>query len=539
MPALASQPSDPLGSPLRPASPARESLESPALEARVQQYEQHGGRRVPSPLSPQPTSSDAYIHSKMKYRRALAGSSAQGASPQISRIPSDLLNLIHPPAHVLPPSYIIRLPFGLDDDGHGRQGSAGFIFTICTTMMGSTLLCLPWGFEHAGVIAGTLVTVGFGAVSFYTCSLILRWGASQPEQRCGDFSDLCEQYLGTCWKHAATLTSLGILFGASACNHVLMATVLQSLVVAVLPGLGAKLFCCGSGHFEYASASCIVGCFLLPFLFVRDVGKLAAVASYGVLALVYNVFFIVGGSIVDMVDLASLGSHAKPDHQVKMVGSLNDVGIFVGMMGLSLFVQSVLLPISANHARARSEPAVVRRDLSMAYLLAVIFYIAVGLGPAVAFQLGGDILPRYTDLGLRELPQNYLLAYSQSNAGALIGRFLLFLQILVTYPILGSIIRRQLYVGFLNVENPSAKAVTAFNVPMVGLTTLISSVFPNPGSVVGYVGAYTAVVYMLSLPVMVHLQALRRARLWKWYVCVGHVTLVVIGTLVVLLQFLA
>jgi len=469
------------------------------------------------------------MQSKMKYLRALASSSTHPSLPSSARVPMVVVDLIHPPPHVLPPNFFVRLPFGLDDSGPRGQSSIGFIFTVCNTMMGSTLMCLPWGFDHAGLAAGSALTMCFGLVSFYTCSIILDWGA-QPSRRFGDFSDLCATYLGNGSKNLATLTSIAILGGASATYHVLMAANLQDVVLSLedLLGIETHFFCCGSDLFQYALASIYVGVGLLPMLFIRDISKLAALGSYGVISLLYNVLFLVVSSLVKF-DSHGGGSSAQRG-KVKMVGDISEIGKFVGMIGLSLFLQSVLLPIASGHSQARTAPVAVKRDLGVAMGLTVFFYVTVGSVPAIAFQLAPDRQP---------LPQNILQAYDKTSVGALIGKFLLVLQIGIVYPILTAVMRRQFFAGCMNREWPGWPRVAAFNVGMVLLTTLISACYPKPGDVVGYVGAYTAVVYVLWLPILVHIQALKRANRSTFLSLCGNVLLATLGTCIVLLQFIA
>lgn len=521
-------------------------LTSPQLSSRVLQYSEHGGvRRATSPTTA--NAQESYLHSKMKYHRALASlasptptgaASGQDActgdafdTPESSTI----LNLLHPPAHVLPASFFIRLPFGLgQDEVHGTQGSWGFIFTVVNTMMGSTLMCLPWGFQIAGLVTGTLVTVGFGVVSFYTSALILQWGTANPSHTFEDFGDLCQTYLGPRTKQMANVTAIAIVVGAAASYHVLMATNLQAVVLSLSGRDSLAFLCCGAGNFEYVTAAVAVVVGVMPLLFVRDIGKLAKIGSYGVLSLLYNVCFIVGTAVLNVIDVASLGKDKRPG-KLAPAGELNQVGVFIGMMGLSLFVHSVLLPIAGSHSKLRTQPAAVKRDLGVAYTLAVVFYVVVGLVPAAAFELGRDLLPAYR--GQQMLPQNVLLSYPQSSIGACVGRAMLVLQIAIVYPILVAVIRKQFYQGCWNIENPSNAQVTLFNLITAGFTTLVCCVYPNPGNVTCYVGTYTAVVYMLWLPLLVHLNASKRAGKSSKLSVSGNVLLGIIGTAVILGQF--
>merc|ERR1712070_1174734 len=109
-------------------------------------------------------------------------------------------------------------------------------------------------------------------------------------------------------------------------------------------------------------------------------------------------------------------------------------------MGLSLFVHSVLLPIAGSHVKLKNQPAAVKRDLGVAYLLTVVVYVAVGAVPAMAFQLGRGVIPQYSSDD-SQLSQNILLDYPQSSSGALVGRAALVLQLGIVYPILCAVMR--------------------------------------------------------------------------------------------------
>jgi len=327
------------------------------------------------------------------------------------------------------------------------------------------------------------------------------------------------------------VTSIAIITGAMAVYHCLMSSTLQGVVTSA--GL-TSIFCCGDGNYQYMAASIIIGLCMVPLLSIRDIGKLAKVGGFGVIAVLYNVLFLVLMAVFDLIDIPK----DVPTTSVKMLGTLSEVGGFVGMMGLSLFVQSVLLPIAGAHTCARTAPQKVTRDLGFAYFFAVLFYVIVGAVPAVAFELGHDVLPHYIDLKIHTLPQNMLLAFGAHSWGALVGRLLLVLQIGVVYPILGAVMRKQFFGGLFNREWPGWTLATAFNLTVIGFTTLTAAVFPNPATVVGYVGAYTAIVYILWLPILVHLKALRRtgqSGLCKqWW----HMLFATLGSFAVLMQFL-
>jgi len=118
-----------------------------------------------------------------------------------------------------------------------------------------------------------------------------------------------------------------------------------------------------------------------------------------------------------------------------------------------------------------------------------------------------------------------------------IGKSLLVLQIGTVYPILGAVTRKQFCVAYFNVAEPSARIMLLCNLAMAGMTLATAALYPYPANVVGLVGAYTAVVYMLGLPIAVHLQAVKRAGNATISGAVLHFLLFGGGSLMVLTQF--
>lgn len=58
--------------------------------------------------------------------------------------------------------------------GAGTQSSLKTVFVIWNTMMGSSLLAMPWGFQQAGLLGGVITVIVVGFVCFYTCTLVVK-----------------------------------------------------------------------------------------------------------------------------------------------------------------------------------------------------------------------------------------------------------------------------------------------------------------------------------------------------------------------------
>ena len=108
------------------------------------------------------------------------GSPGYGGSPSWTSSPRTFL----PPANVVP-SYLYmvgtnrhnsnargRKP-SVSGDGEEEQGRVATITSLVNTMMGSTIMALPWGFFESGLVGGILI-VGLACVcSFVTAAMVV------------------------------------------------------------------------------------------------------------------------------------------------------------------------------------------------------------------------------------------------------------------------------------------------------------------------------------------------------------------------------
>lgn len=137
------------------------------------------------------------------------GSTNTEATPlvtqQVEKLPYDAYDNVQP-------SFFQRL-----------NASLGVVFTTLNTMVGSTLLAIPWGFRESGVVLGGIIFVVLGLISYYTCTLVVKSVIEKQQERLEetkhdpskivevDFSEVCVSYLGTWSKYVALATSVVIL----------------------------------------------------------------------------------------------------------------------------------------------------------------------------------------------------------------------------------------------------------------------------------------------------------------------------------------
>ncbi|XP_071449616.1 neutral amino acid transporter 9-like [Hetaerina americana] len=133
------------------------------------------------------------------------------------------------PDHVLPECFFV--PYIPGTTAGGKQSSVITIFSVWNTILGSSVLSMPWGIQRAGLAGGTLLMVIMGALCLYTAYRILKVNSIFPgEHEQTDVSDLCKMLLG---RHIAILTriiSMVVLIGAAIVYWVLMSNFLYNSV---------------------------------------------------------------------------------------------------------------------------------------------------------------------------------------------------------------------------------------------------------------------------------------------------------------------
>jgi solute carrier family 38 (sodium-coupled neutral amino acid transporter), member 9 len=152
--------------------------------------------------------SDSAMYNRMRYYTKLSGT-----NPENQRH-------FELPSHVLPAESLVIFPSlasiylgtAPHKDGEvsegSKRGDITLIFSIWNTMMGSSLLALPWAFTTSGFITGLVIIFLMGALCCYTCLLILRHGKES-----GDFFYLCYDYMGELFLDITFFSSMFSYFG--------------------------------------------------------------------------------------------------------------------------------------------------------------------------------------------------------------------------------------------------------------------------------------------------------------------------------------
>ena len=170
------------------------------------------------PVSPQYSSGTRYgslLDSKLSYFGSLSARFSEGER-----------SLLEPPPAVLE-SALTALQLGVGKSG--KAGSLSIIFTVWNTMMGSTLLVMPFAFDQAGWLLATALCALAATISYVSSSITLAAGQEIMRSPSAEYGDLASNYFG----REAWLVVLGasvlVVVGAATAMHGYMSNAAQQI----------------------------------------------------------------------------------------------------------------------------------------------------------------------------------------------------------------------------------------------------------------------------------------------------------------------
>jgi len=354
-----------------------------------------------------------------------------------------------------------------------KQSSLSTIFSIWNTMMGSSLLAIPWGFSQSGIVGGFLTCFCVGLICYYTCSLIVRHGTGYA-----DFFELCYAYLGRWGRLLCWSSSLLVLLGALFAYDRLMSDCLYYAVNG-FRSMGSDADIGETSFWSLKLSPIVVLLMMLPISSLKDFSVLSKINTFGIVAVVYVIGFVFSTSVFDQQIESSRLPPLFEGHFTK----------FAGILTLSFFIHNCILPI----LKLQRNPENNNRDLGIAFVLVGLSYALLGALAYMAYTAGS-------------IPENFLNNYSTTQASAIIARLAVLIQLSSVFPLICCIIRGQFF-GFLyQTEYPSFWHILALNLFLCGSSTLVSIFYPHIGDILRFTGAACGLIYVFILPIGVHLR---------------------------------
>lgn len=477
------------------------------------------------------------------------------------------------PDHVLPaPEEIyIYSPLGTAykivdcGDGAGKNSSIVTIFMIWNTMMGTSILSIPWGIKQAGFTTGVCILFVMALLTLYCCYRVLKSRVSIPliDTSTWEFPDVCKYYFGSFGQWSSLLFSMVSLVGATIVYWVLMSNFLfntgkfiynyvhdVNVTDVVLSSNGSdKVICpnsCTSDQPNHTTLEIFYGnttgdlpqfelwwsktrtvpiyliVVLLPLLNFKSPAFFAKFNVLGTVSVVYLVCLVT-------LKVAHLGFHLD-FHWM----SLSKFDIpefrwsfpqFTGVLTLAFFIHNCVITLLKNNRIPENNV----RDLSVAYILVGLTYTYVGIMIFSAFPA-----PLSKDC----IEQNFLDNFPSSDIMSFVARIFLLFQMMTVYPLLGYLIRVQLLGQIFGKVYPSFFHVLLLNIAVVGGGVLMAEFYPNIGGIIRYSGATCGLAFVFVYPSLIHMISLYRTGQLTWPTLIFHVFIIALGFANLVAQFL-
>ena len=440
------------------------------------------------------------------------------------------LEPLEPPASFrerLPTLPLAPMSGVLADPSAGQKaGSVGIIFTLWNTMMGSTLLVMPYTFQQAGWLLALALSLFCAIFSHFTCALILKYSEGLMADPSAEFADLAHLHFGAVGRLLAFLTGNVVVLGAAVAMHGYTATVLSHLI-AFSPEHGG--FCSASASdfvqrvaglggapqpprpapgvspclaplndvwppvHEHAPNPILVIAVLIvmfPLANLPSIRLLARLNTVGVLCFMIILGFAYTSAIVAGVD---------PDafRQEQMVRPAS-AGIVFGIFSLSFFIHNAVMTIMRGAAKPSNNP----RDVIFAFGLVWLCYVSMGLSANLC-----PPLHNIDALGSSQA-KNGMLSLEQPPEMApflVIGRLAVLVQSMSVYPVLLFIVRSQLFAAFVY-RRPYPGPLPTFVLAVVQatITTSFTALGVDIADVLKFAGAGGGLVCCFGLPALIH-----------------------------------
>eukprot|EP00056_Hartaetosiga_gracilis_P014114 m.239762 g.239762 ORF g.239762 m.239762 type:complete len:559 (-) comp14025_c0_seq1:909-2585(-) len=454
--------------------------------------------------------------------------------------PANKPNMIIMPSHIVPaPIYVIT-------GSKGKQKSIVTILSIWNTMMGTSVLAMPWAIEQAGFATGIACIIIMCAIALYTCQIILRVGnGGRLNGMDVEFADVCRIYLGNHAYVVAVVFCIVTIIGAAMVYWVLMSSFLFTIGdyfhsphanstntstlllenVAEFESLGQNST---SSSWENVWTETNVPLFLICILFpltnFKSITFFTKFNSLGIVSIVYILFFVIYAAANGNAYENSPVGGIHFDHASEFNSSFVAL---TGILSLAFFIHNGCLSIMRN----QENPQHNKRDLNIAFVLVALTYSIVGIVYFLAAKHHNQI------------NNNFLKDFCKEDGNfifALLAQIFLMIQMITVFPLLLFISRFQVMTTFFKGNAwPGLTHVVTHNVVIVAFCVLIAIFYPQIGAILRYTGALAGVVYVFALPCLVHLVVKKREEgKLSWWDIIGHSLLILVGVANVLGQFL-
>ncbi|XP_077863238.1 neutral amino acid transporter 9-like [Saccoglossus kowalevskii] len=419
------------------------------------------------------------------------------------------------PDHIVPPSFFLLLP---GRAAKGKQSSIVTIFSVWNTMMGTSLLSMPWAIGEAGLILGIVILIVMAGLTLYTCyRVVSSVAAVEQKGEVLEFSDVCHHYLGKWGEYCSVFFSLSSLLGAMIVYWVLLSNFLYHSVKFIYDDVNHVnmsssgnvtdgILCPGlppyvpptpstnitlslttqsllsldtsSNAVEHNSEDvfnkvwqqtltipfflCVL---LFPLLNFKSPTFFTKFNALGTVCVIYILSFVT-------VKAAHWGINVKftsPNSKFFVPIARQYFPAFTGTLALAYFIHNGILSI----LRGQKHPENNGRDLSISYILVALTYTWVGVLFYISFPNKKECIEANL---LDNFPSNDVMAF--------VARICLLIQMITVFPLLIYIFRLQFMHTLFGAVYPGIIHVGVLNICVLAICVLFAIFLPQIGTII-------------------------------------------------------
>ncbi|CAJ0596766.1 unnamed protein product [Cylicocyclus nassatus] len=408
-----------------------------------------------------------------------------------------------------------------------KNSSIVTIFSLWNTMMGVSLISMPWALHQTGLFVGLFIFIAMGVLCWYTTYLIVKSPKKLKHLDANnvEFTEVCREYLGRPGEVTAILFSIFVLSGAVLAYYVLMSNFLfftGNLIYGLAhpssktSGLENEARCDflsqmedeSSGNYTF-EPKILFGLKWNELWQLRlSVPILLSIVTFTLLNFKSPTFFtkfnVLGTISIAYLVLFNGARLIKCGVHVSLTDTNSEVytkaanwrfPTLTGTLTMSYFIQNCILTILRNQANPENNT----RDLSIGYVLVGFSYTFVAISFYIAYPFKKDYVQ-----------DNLLNNFSASYPWSAVSRVLILFQLFTILPLIVFFIRTQLSTFIFKKNYPGLPYVIGLSLIVVICGGLTAIFFPSIGNIVRYVGAISGVVYSYALPCLVYMQEQRR-----------------------------
>lgn len=382
------------------------------------------------------------------------------------------------------------------------DNSMAVIFSVWSTMMGSTVLIMPKLFRNAGVWSAVAATIFIGALAAYTAVCVARLGKYY-----GPSTKHVLESLPKALRHATLAASVLILVGANMLFHMYIT---QSLVALANKQMN-------NNTWRVALACGTAGAvFLISML--KSLRPLFVASSYGILIIMYCLAFI-----IVQAALQFKSGNCEPKYvEAYNMGwaGIGPVASLMSALTVSFLSHNFVLQLLSQSTR----PAKNTRNVAVAYAFTALSYTVPSGLAVIAFRSCSTFSDDFVEM--------FNGPYVDSVRVAIV------VLVLIIYPIIIFISRTQFVEGVFGERGVSYPFTLFLNFIQIGICTIPSALNMQAtviGALIGVFGTY----WILILPPAAIIRAKVADRTASPLFIAAHAAIIVLALALITVTILA